>query len=53
MLVDAGADKNAKSVVSQRRGEMLGGQTIFIFSGGCVETAACQCAGEGSVDCPV
>jgi ankyrin repeat protein len=34
VLVDAGADKNAKSVVSQGRGEMLGGQTIFIFLGG-------------------
>jgi hypothetical protein len=53
VLVDAGADKEAKANVSQRRGKMLGGRTIFIFSGVCIETAAFQCADEGSVDRPV
>jgi hypothetical protein len=33
VLVDAGADKEAKADVSQKRGRMLGGQTIFIVLG--------------------
>ena len=31
VLLNAGADKDAQSRVSQRRGGLLGGRTIFMF----------------------
>jgi len=43
LLLRAGADKEAASQVSERRGGLLGGQT-FSFAGSCIEMAACQCA---------
>ena len=42
VLVDAGADKEAKDKASERRGGMLlVAQTGFICAGGCIETATC------------
>jgi len=50
VLLDAGAEKEAKAMVSQRRGGMSSGQTFLFFAGGCIEAATCQCADEGRVE---
>ena len=48
-----GGGQRGQGQGESQKGILLDGQTMLIFAGFSIETAACQCADEGSVDRPV